>query len=237
MTNQATPLILDHDKGTTTGTKSPLINDAALHQGLLGIHHLAIEVRHQEVTIARSQPEAERLAYYWPDDLAPWIPAAFNWFSVSVINHLRLVALVDLLNANGWRSSDLADPTKASQVKPHCTAFVKAAAPKLYTWRNKVGAHFAATDPHSDAGQILEQSIWTPVTYSYPYFVVGTVLPGNAVIAEGLPIWSLTQTFEQLRSRFWPFLSLPPRPPVTSAMTKSIRRGFAPKPPPGPMQL
>jgi hypothetical protein len=235
VTNQAAPLILDHDKGTTTGTKSPLINDAALHQGLLGIHHLAVEVREQEVHFAKTEPMAERLFYSWPSGLAPWMPAAFNWFSVSVINHLRLVALVDLLTINGWRSSDLADPTKARQVRPHCTAFVKDVAPKLYTWRNKVGAHFAATDPQSDAGQILEQSIWTPVTYSYPYFKVGTVLPDTGNITEGLPIWSLTQTFEELRPRFWPYLSLPPRPPVRSSLTRSIRRGFAPKPPLGPL--
>lgn len=136
---------------------------------------------------------------------------AFNWFSVTLVNYLRLVALVDLMNQRGWKSNDLTDPINRGEIKKWCGDFVKDAIPEIYLWRNKVSAHFAVTDPfHGDNLGTLEQSIMNPVSYHSPYFYVGEMKWNTSGSQSQLSSWALTKTYEDLKSRFWPEMVLSP---------------------------
>lgn len=137
------------------------------------------------------------------------MPCAFNWFSVTLVNYLRLVALVDLMAKNSWRSVALADPGNRSLIKKHCTDYVRGVVPEIYKWRNKVSAHFAATDPFSDDTLgTLEQSIMNPISYKYPYYFVGLLQWNTGGSASELPTWALTETYQGLAQRFWPDMTL-----------------------------
>lgn len=206
--------ILDYhlNIGLPDGEESPLINNAALAHGLHGIHYLAWQVRMMELEYPAKHPEAIG-ALFLMESIPRCLPAMFHWFSVSVANHLRLIALVQLLQERNWRSSDLADPEKRMEVHPWCADYARKAAPALVIWRNKVAAHFAATYPNqADPVELLEQSIWTPVSYQYPFFQVGNWRPPDMSEDSALPIWQLTPMFTELAPRFWPQFEIPPLP-------------------------
>ncbi len=173
---------------------------------------MAGAVRELEIQYVVKDPHAAHVVFHMAP-VPPLVPCAFNWFSVTLVNYLRLVGLVELMNANHWKSSDLADPANRSTIKFHCTNFVKAAVPDVHLWRNKVAAHFAATDPfHDDNLGTLERSIVNPVTYKYPYYHVGIWQWSTGGETAQLPTWALTKVYEDLSARFWRENKLKPIP-------------------------
>ncbi|MBE0684066.1 MAG: hypothetical protein IH589_19360 [Anaerolineales bacterium] len=108
-----------------------------------------------------------------------------------------------------WRSSALVDPMNKKVIKAYCTDYVRDAIPEIYLWRNKVAAHFAATDPfNDDTLGSLEQSIMNPVSYKHPYYYVGVFKWNTQGTSANLPRWALTETYERLRKRYWPEMTL-----------------------------
>jgi hypothetical protein len=161
-------------------------------------------VRKEEIKMALNQPPGAKVVLLLDDTIPLIIPCAFNWFSVTLVNYLRLVALVDLMNQKHWKSQDIVDEANRETIKPFCTDYVRTAVPDIYRWRNKVAAHFAATDPfRNDSLGTIEQSIMDPVSYISPYFRVGSLKWNTEDTASDLPDWALTETFEQLQPRFW----------------------------------
>lgn len=206
------PIILDHQQGITLDPSDPPFNNyQAFHANYVGLKILADAVRELERQYLLQDPHAEHVVLHMPSAVPPLIPCAFNWFATTLVNYLRLVALVDLMAINQWKSGVLADPSKRQNIKSHCTNFVKGAVPEVYLWRNKVAAHFAATDPfHDDNLGTLEQSIMNPVAYRYPYYYVGMLQWNTQGQTSQLPEWALTRVYEKLSARFWPEMVLRP---------------------------
>lgn len=206
--------VLDHSQGITLDTSNlPFNNYQAFKSNYVGLKILADTVRELELTYIANDPYAQYVAMHLNNNIPDIIPCAFNWFSVTLVNYLRLVALVDLMNTKGWKSDMLTDSSNQKIIRTHCKDYVHRAIPEIYLWRNKVAAHFAATDPfHNDNLGTLEQSIMNPVTYKYPYYHVGLVKWNTQGEISELPVWALTNAYENLSSRFWPEMQLRPIP-------------------------
>lgn len=204
-------IVLDHDKGIILDTANPPFgNYHAFGQNHAGLKILADTVREAELKVIADDPYAKHVVLAAFSSSTPAVvPCAFSWFSVTLVNYLRLIALVDLMNKNGWTSSALADPANRAEIKKHCTDYVKLVVPEIYTWRNKVSAHFAATDPFRDDNLgTLEQSIMDTITYAYPYYHVGMLQWSTQGMSSELPTWALTETYQRLAPRFWPEMTL-----------------------------
>ena len=206
------PIILDHQQGIALNPQSPPFgNYQAFKSSYEGLRTLAGTVREFERRYIASDPHAEHVVLHMSSGVPDLVPCAFNWFSVTLVNYLRLVALVQLMNDKKWKSPDLANPANRSAIRTHCTNYVRAAVPEVYMWRNKVAAHFAATDPfHDDNLGTLEQSIMSAVEFKYPYYHVGLGKWSTQGETSELPTWALTKVYEDLRSRYWPEVQLPP---------------------------
>ena len=206
------PIVLDHERGVTLDRGNPPFNNyQAFASNYAGLKILADSIRELERQYVAKDPYAAHVVLHMSSAVPDLVPCAFNWFSTTLVNYLRLVALVDLMNANRWKSAALVDPTNRQNIKTHCTEYVKAAVPEVHRWRNKVAAHFAATDPfHDDNLGTLEQSIMNPVTYKYPHYHVGLLQWNTAGERSELPTWALTKVYEDLGPRFWPEMKLRP---------------------------
>lgn len=206
-----TPIILDHIDGITIDpTNAPFANYQALWSSCEGLKTLAFTVRDLERRYIASDPHAEHVGLHMFMQIPGFVPCAFNWFALTLVNYLRLVGLVQLMNRKGWKSPSLADPANRSEIKNHCTTYVKTVAPEVYAWRNKVAAHFAATDPfHDDNLGTLEQSVMSMVEFKYPYYHVGLGKWTSGNETSQLPTWALTRVYEDLRPRLWPEIQLP----------------------------
>jgi hypothetical protein len=203
-------VILDHAKNIVIDvTNPPLKNYQAISSSYEGLRMLANTVRKFELDFATELPGQPVLSFgFGVPDI---VPCAFSWFSVTLVNYLRLIALVELMNSRRWKSDALVDPMNRPLITSHCREYVRQAVPDVYLWRNKVAAHFAATDPfHDDNLGTIEQSIMNPVAYWAPYYYVGFMRWQTAGQVSELPQWALTKVYEDLASRFWPESTLPP---------------------------
>lgn len=191
----AAPIVLDHVQGIAIDPENaPFENYQAFESSYEGLRTLAFTVRELERRYVASDPYAEQVVLHMSARVPNIVPCAFNWFSVTLVNYLRLVGLVQLMNANSWKSPALADSANRSSIKSHCTAYVKAAIPEVYGWRNKVAAHFAATDPfHDDNLGTLEHSLMSMVAFQYPYYHVGLGKWSTGTETSQLPQWALTK--------------------------------------------
>lgn len=177
-----------------------------------GIHRLALSVRAEEIRKLTSTSlfDSMNFSSMCFDSKTFSIICEFHWFANSVVNYGRLVAFVEIMGKNGWGIEQLSDRGVGLAVKDHCRNYVQRVMPVLYTWRNKVSAHFAATDPFSvDNWGTLQDSMLHPVSYSRPYFFANSHNYSKGGEVSEIPEWSLTKTFEDLSNRFFPERTLP----------------------------
>lgn len=203
-------LVLDSIERIEMDTESPPLNNYhALGYLPVGLHSLALTVRNEELDVRKEPGGAPALMIAgFPNDAQ--IACCFNWFSTSIVNYLRLVGLIDIMNQRGWNSQDLQDDKNRKKITNHCVSYVKRVVPEIYKWRNKIAAHFAITDPSSkDNLGTLEYSIMNPIMYLKPYFVAGGFAWSIRGQKSQLEKWALTQTFENLTERLWPDRQLP----------------------------
>lgn len=212
MTNQL--ITLDWESGIQIDpARPPLKNFQVLDQTLAGLKLLADYVRGLELNVIAQDPCAKGTFSPFSSGFPPTLGSAFNWYSISLTNYLRLIALVDLMQRNNWHENDIADRANQSNIKDKCKDYASQAAPDIYRWRNKVAAHFAATDPvDSDTLATLKLTVMNPIAYNYPHFYVGALKLHSQGTDSDLPEWSLTKNFEGLTSRFWPDIQLKPLP-------------------------
>lgn len=210
-------ITLDSVSGIKMDTDSPgIANLHALSYLPIGIFNLANEVRRFEINMAMGIdfPIAK------PDMLAgpvgpnfDIVACCFGWYSISITNYLRLVALVKLVEINQWKRADISDAKNFKTIKKFCSDYVRDVCPDIYIWRNKVAAHFAITDPfHDDNLGALEYSSMNQVVYMNPYYYVGASQWVTAAGESNFPKWALTETFEKLAPRLWPEAVLPKIP-------------------------
>ncbi len=143
------------------------------------------------------------------------IACFFHWFGVSACNFVRLVGFIHGLERKLFTRADLEAKASFKTIKAAVDGYVNSVTEldNVLVWRNKVGAHFAMTDPYKDDNiATLDMSVIFPVTFENRYFVGGlTMGKGNqtAFHTSQLPRWSLTEVFEALVPRFWPNCAIP----------------------------
>lgn len=204
-------MLLDHLNGISIDRNTaPLANLHGLREAYFGLHFLANGVRQEEIKFA-SHPLIGKMTMFVGSEISPIVTCAFHWFSVTLVNYMRLIALVDMMMKNQWNSADLAKQSNHDAIKRTCKAYVEEAIPEILKWRNKVAAHFAATDPLRDDNLgTLEQSVMSPISFVSPYFHVGFLKWVTGIEESALPSWALTKTYEDLAPRFWPEMKLTP---------------------------
>lgn len=212
MTNQL--ITLDWQSGIQIDpARPPFKNFQVLNQTVAGLKLLAYYVRDLALNLIDQDPYAKGTFRAFSSDFPPDLGSVFNWYSISLMNYLRLIALVDLMQKKNWHENDIADRANQSVISKHCKHYASEAAPDIYRWRNKVAAHFAATDPvDSDTLATLKLTVMNPIAYNYPHFYVGALKLHSQRTDSDLPEWSLTKNFEGLASRFWPDIKLKPLP-------------------------
>ena len=119
------------------------------------------------------------------------LSCAFQWYAVSACNYAQLV---------GWLSTRNAESAKA---------YVKKVMPSLAQYRNKVGAHFAITDPRGDNEADLAASVMTHIVYAQGRLCAAALTPviragATELVASRDLSWSLTLAHERLLPRYWP---------------------------------
>jgi len=118
------------------------------------------------------------------------LSCAFQWYAVSACNYAQLV---------GWLATHDTGSAKT---------YVKKVMPRLLSYRNKVAAHFAITDPHRDNEADLVASVMTHIIYVRGRLCAAALTPviksnGQEITVSKDNSWSLTLAHERLAPRFW----------------------------------
>lgn len=209
-------IILDTARNIHFDAKNPRIaNLHALGYLPVGIHSLATQVRDFELNLANciEFPFRPKMLMGPAGENFDMLACCFSWFSVSLTNYLKLVALVELAELKQWGRHDINDPKNHKNIKAHCTDYTKELCPEIFSWRNKIAAHFAITDPFRDDNLgTLEFSAMNTITYLDPYYYAGASQWRTFGGQSDMPQWSLTESFELLAPRLWPGALLAPIP-------------------------
>ena len=100
------------------------------------------------------------------------IACFFHWFGVSVCNYARLVGFIHGIENKHFARADLADRANFARIKKAVGDYVDSVSElaEVQIWRNKVGAHFAITDPYRDDNiATLDMSVVFPVSFEGRY--------------------------------------------------------------------
>ncbi len=193
-------IVLDHYENIILDPQRPPLNNLhALNFMPQGLYALALTILKQE------EKHAHGYQMKWFSKIPHIVPNAFHWFSISLVNYVRLVGLIHVMQQNKWTSVDLLDQQKKNVIKTYCNKYIEVVIPDVNTWRNKVSAHFAATDPYKDDNLgTLEDSVMLNVGVSDERFKTSTLSLVIGGKTSELPQWSVTETFELLINRYWP---------------------------------
>lgn len=212
------PLTLDYIKPIRLNPVNRLrIPSAPLHYLPYGLGELAKEVRtHERRLCEKHGAELQIITTFGSHPLEREIACLFHWFSVSAVNYVRSVAFMAYMNESDFAINALSRAEVQREVKLQCNAYLLEVIPEIKTWRDKVSAHFCATDPRSDDTlPSLAQSLHNTISFNHGRFETDTfriVINGEE---STLPKWSLTRVYEEeLVPRFWPenlFLDQNPR--------------------------
>ncbi len=173
-----------------------------------GIYDLANKVRKEELRVFNSYPDI-----IFMGNIENWekLMNDFNWFSINLINYVRLIGFIDIVNKKGFKRDDLVK--KRKQIKKHCKDYIENIIPEIYHYRNKLSAHHALSDPFPNDNIVtLEQSVINNMAYYKPFFKGAAFKLGKDDHSSTFDPWKLTQVFENLSSRYWPHLKLEPFP-------------------------
>jgi hypothetical protein len=119
------------------------------------------------------------------------VSCAFQWYAVSACNYAQLV---------GWLVTH--DTIYAKE-------YVNRVMPRLLTYRNKVAAHFAITEPRNDNEADIASSVMTQIIFIFgrlfsTAFTPVVVTSGHEIHVSKDISWSLTLAHERLTPRYWP---------------------------------
>ena len=198
-------LILDHVENLVVPRELHNNNLNVLRSLDIGMFHLATFARQREVSALETHGVDKIVHSFKITDEILLLGCIFDWFSISLINYLRLVKLMHLMEDNDWSIANLQNKQVQKELKRACVAYIKDVAPEVYQWRNKIAAHRALTDPRNDNLTTLTFSTMPIVTYQSPYYGVASF---RLFMSNGgelnIPAWSLTQKYEELAQRYWP---------------------------------
>ena len=172
----------------------------------IGLFHLAQTVRTQEVkALEKSNKNEFKLFTDFGSDLELLLSCFFDWFSISLVSYMRMVRLMQMMEAHDWSMQDLKQKAIQKRLRKSYDSYINEIAPDVLQWRNKIAAHRSATDPRSDNLSTIVYSTFPPVGYQTPYYGVGhlrLVMSGEGT--ADVQSWSLTEKYEELIPRYWP---------------------------------
>lgn len=178
----------------------------------------AVENKIQHENECYVQAQTFSLLFYSSSEFYDALPCYFHWFSVTAINYARLIGYF-----YGIHKGDI-DATKSNlskqeqkKIKGICSNYVKSITElkPVEVYRNKVAAHFAVTDPYSDDNFVTMNFSAINLAGLCDSRLVSkaemTLIQdkNGQLVADDIPIWSLTKVFEDLSSRFWPDYTIP----------------------------
>ena len=195
-----------------------------------GLHMLALKVREFEEPIREREILTNTNISFFGHDpdvdsrVLRLLPCLFHWYGVSLCNYARLVGFVLGMSSKKLDAQMLQTKMGGEIIKGYCDDYVKSVTEiaEVLKWRNKVGAHFAITDPRKvDNIATLEMSVMFPIGYANGSFRVNVMTlsktddAGTPQVAD-LPCWSVTEVHQKLIPRFWNQFGFPTKsgPPV-----------------------
>ena len=196
-------IVLDHFDNIVVSTEANHNLLSGL-QGLeMGMFYLAEFTRRREVEAL----EKDRRVFFidFGSGLELLLGCMFDWFSVSLVNYMRTIQLIQLIDTKGWDLDDLKRNPVQRELDKACNLYIKQVAPDVLQWRNKIAAHRAATSPRSDNLSTLTYSTFPTVSYDRPYYGVGNfkLSLGDGSVSDFQP-WNLSEKYEELAPRYWP---------------------------------
>jgi len=211
-------IILDHTIGLEVA-RDVCFNEIMSLQSLrLGLFQLATHVWKLEEPIRNEEAKRQERVFFYGNVPGTdrthnlLLPCYFHWFGVSLCNYVRLVGFVRGLATARITRAHLQDTKGFKRIKKECTTYTNTVPEiqEVVIWRNKVGAHFAITDPREEDNiATLDMSVIYPVSFFNGRFRVNsmtfsrTSADGQSHTAE-LPSWSITEVWEELATRYWP---------------------------------
>lgn len=200
-------IIVDSDRYATEVTTM-----TNLRTGLIFLYNIVYPIE-QEIV----DKYEDRNIYFFgrshdlPNHIFEMLPCFYHWFGTSIVNYARLAGMIVGYEENEISTMDLTSPKGKEKIKNFCDQYILSIneLSEIVKWRNKVGAHFALTDPRkSDNVATLEASIIYPISFCGSRFKTGGIKfckieSGSPIDAE-IPQWSLTEIFEIISGRFWP---------------------------------
>jgi len=216
-------MILDKiDKIKVDSTNCPINNLQALDYLKNGIFFLAEQIKIAEKQLPgrkiRKIKEYEKeifpdSEYVWEEEIVGldfsnkwnYINCIFHWFSISVVNYVRVVGLIEYLQRNNLKLSNISTKKEKEKLRNSCSKYVKKVIPEIQKFRNKIAAHFSATDPYEDENYIDWELSLIPTISSYEgiFEANGLTISINGIKNNELPVWSITKEFEKLKQRYW----------------------------------
>lgn len=211
-------IIIDHvDNITFNKDTFPIKNMHALDYTRQGLFELALLIRQKENIINNNVGHyITYMAAFMGEDQNK-LMNYFNWFSISLINYVRLVGFIDIVNQKEFTREDMIKKENHRIIKEHCKAYIKKVIPEVYTYRNKLSAHHSLTDPFQDDNiATLESSVLNSIVYNNPYLEAAglkwnsKISPSDkeAVTTEIKP-WKLTKVYDDLTMRYFNDMKLP----------------------------
>ncbi len=193
-------MILDHIENIELLDDFPIKNLHALDYTRQGLYELALLIRERENDInTRVGHYVTYMAAMMGDDQNK-IMNYFNWFSISIINYVRLVGFIDIVNQKQFTREDIMKLENQKIIKSHCKNYIKKVIPKIYLYRNKLSAHHSLTDPFpSDNIATLESSVLNSIVYNNPYLETAGLKLNSKLssdtthVATEIKPWQLTK--------------------------------------------
>ena len=202
MSDSRDSYILDYEKGISIHIETfPIANLHALDYLPRGLYDIASIIRHKEIKEVEKFDTGPTFVYA-PGNYSSEVASFFNWFSLSLCNYLRLIALIELVNRYKWTVRDISKDSDS--VKQKCAHYTKEIVPEVVIWRNKIAAHPALTDPRKDNVALLQYSVMDSFAFVNRYFTAGYLQLGSDGHDSDMTPWALTEIYERLAPRFWP---------------------------------
>ena len=208
-----------------------------LHSLYLGLRSLYDVIKEKENWAAENYPAPNLLQGYDYMNTGKVEPEFFemltnyhHWFSISVINYARLSGFLVGISNGDFTKEDRKTEGGKKKIKNSCNNYIEQVVELKHvkTYRNIVSAHFALTDPRKDNFMTMDISAtnicgfinnrivskaggYVQLDINEEISISGQPAKPTKQITtvEQIPIWSITQTFEELLPRYWPHIELP----------------------------
>lgn len=215
--------MLDHIDNISLSKDFPIKNLHALNYHADGLHYLAQSIRSEEIKIYQlNNGELGYQAVHM--DNHNILMNMFNWFSLSLVNYVKLVGFIDYVTKNKLTEQDIKQGVQRREIREHSIAYAKKVIPEIVLYRNKLSAHHALSDARNDDNiMTLLSSSMNSIVYRNPYFEASFFWESDDIKPDLKP-WVLTEIYEKLCIRYWPDVKLEEIP--SSSIITDVYKGI-----------